>query len=282
LLLFFTSCRWLDTQASKDTIKSDKLLARVGISELWLKEIESVIPKGTSLSDSTDIAARYVDNWVRKQLVLREAEKTLEIDNEELERKALEYKYQLISHEFEKFLVNQKLDSIIPESEIEKYYKENSDNFLLKQNIIKSLFIKLPADAPRINRARTLIGSDNPKDMEDLKSYCFRFADNYSLEDTVWMDFDEVVRSTPYINIPDKVQFLKNHAFTELTDSSFIYLLRVKEYKILDQQSPLEFVRDQIRFIILNRRKVTLAAEFEKEIYNNAVKNKDFEIFTTN
>jgi hypothetical protein len=52
----------------------------------------------------------------------------------------------------------------------------------------------------------------------------------------------------------------------------------VDEYRISDNVSPLEFVKDDIKNIILNKRKVELARQLEDEVYNEAVNNKEFEI----
>jgi hypothetical protein len=53
----------------------------------------------------------------------------------------------------------------------------------------------------------------------------------------------------------------------------------VEEYRISDNISPLEFVKDDIRNIILNKRKVDLAKKLEDEVYNNAISEKEFEVF---
>jgi predicted house-cleaning noncanonical NTP pyrophosphatase (MazG superfamily) len=53
----------------------------------------------------------------------------------------------------------------------------------------------------------------------------------------------------------------------------------VAKYRISDNISPLEFVRDDIRNIILNKRKVELAKRLEDEVYNKAVSEKEFEVF---
>jgi hypothetical protein len=42
---------------------------------------------------------------------------------------------------------------------------------------------------------------------------------------------------------------------------------------------PLECVRDEIRNSILNKRKVELAKKLEDDVLNNAVSEKEFEIF---
>jgi len=55
--------------------------------------------------------------------------------------------------------------------------------------------------------------------------------------------------------------------------------LKIDEYKISDNISPLEFVSGEIRNIILNKRKVELAKKLEDDVYENAAKRQDFEVF---
>ena len=62
-------------------------------------------------------------------------------------------------------------------------------------------------------------------------------------------------------------------------DTAFKYFLYIREYKIQDQLSPLEFVRDQVKNIIINKRKVALSNELENKIYQEGVEQNSFEIF---
>jgi hypothetical protein len=55
--------------------------------------------------------------------------------------------------------------------------------------------------------------------------------------------------------------------------------LKVDRYRISDNVSPIEFVKDDIRNLILNKRKVDLAKQLEEEVYNEAKKDDDFEIY---
>ena len=80
------------------------------------------------------------------------------------------------------------------------------------------------------------------------------------------------------VQIPNKVQFLKATPYHETEDENFLYFLKVDEYRISDNVSPLEFVTDEIKNIILNKRKVDLAKKLEDEVYENALEHKDFEI----
>ena len=94
-----------------------------------------------------------------------------------------------------------------------------------------------------------LIRSKKPKDRDELASYCFQFATYYTLEDTLWINFDELIQSTPLASIPSREQYLKSNKYVETNDQNFEYFLYINEYKIADQISPLEFVRDNIEYV---------------------------------
>ena len=72
---------------------------------------------------------------------------------------------------------------------------------------------------------------------------------------------------------------MKSHKYYETSDDNQLYFLKITGYKLQADTSPLEFVEDEIRKIILHKRKVILAKELERKIYDKAVKNKEFEIF---
>jgi hypothetical protein len=123
------------------------------------------------------------------------------------------------------------------------------------------------------------IKSSRPQDMESLKSYAFQFADNYSLEDSTWIKFDDIIKNSPLSTISNKVQFLRRNRYVEEVDSVYLYLLNIQEYKISEEASPLEFVQEEIRNIILNKRKVALAKSLENDIYGRAKENEDYKIY---
>ena len=257
-----------------------KALARVYDTQLYEDDVRGIVPANVSSQDSADIISRYIKGWIKKQLLINEAASRIDFDEAELQRKILDYRYALMVYEFEKQYVNEELNKEVLEEEVLTYYKENIANFELKQNIIRGLYIKVPKEAPKIERLKRLIRSDKDKDKAELKSYCFRFATSYSLEDSLWVNFDEVIRNTPLISIPNKVQFLKENKYIETEDADFLYLIRVYDFKISDQTSPLEFVRDEIKDIIINKRKLELSRQLEEKIYNEAKENNDFEVYS--
>jgi hypothetical protein len=280
IALIFSSCDLFVRKNSNGNAENEvKPVARVHDKYLYTTDLEGLMRKGLSKADSANLAERFIQSWIKKQLMVTEASSRSDIDKEALETKVKNYHHDLMIHELEKSYIEKELIKEVSEDEIIQYYKANLDNFELKQNIIKCIYLKLPNDAPKIQRVKKLIRSTNSKEKDELKSYAYRFSPSYSLQDSVWINFEEIIAHTPLTGIPNKVQFLKGNDYSEMKDEDYTYFLQINDYKISDQTSPLEFVRDQIINIIINKRKIALAGQLEEQIYSKAVNDKDFEIF---
>jgi hypothetical protein len=265
-------------QSGEDQVK-EKPIAQVNDTYFYPEDLSGIITPGTSKEDSTARVEAYINSWIRKQLLIQEATKKININEAEVERKILDYRYSLIAYEYQTYYIKENLDTTVANNEIEAYYKQNIDNFILKQNIVRATFIKVPKNAPHLKKIKDLIFSKKEKDVNELKSYCLSFAAAYHISDSTWIVFDELVKISPLAEIPNKIQFLKANPYYETSDDGYLYFLKVEEYRISDNVSPLEFVNDDIKNIILNKRKVELAKRLEDEVYNKAVNNKEFEIF---
>ena len=276
-LCTFQSCDFI--RMKKDKANDRKPLARVNTTYLYQDELIGLANSKTSKEDSISRVMAYVNSWVRKQVLINEAMKNININEAELERKVLEYRYSLIGYEYENFYVKKNLNDSVSNEDIESYYEEHRDNFILKQNIVRGAFIKVPKEAPRSARIKELMFSQKEKDMDELRSYCLSFSSAYHLYDSSWIEFDKLAVNSPLAEIPNKIQFLKSNPYYETGDNQSLYFLKIDEYKISDNVSPLEFVKEDIKNIILNKRKVELAQKLEQEVYENAVTRKDFEIY---
>lgn len=276
-LLLLAGCDFFRPKSVGDS--GEKVVARVHDQYLYAADIQELLPKLSSPEDSSRMAERYIRSWVRKQLLISEAAKKIELDQQELERKVQDYRYSLMIYEYEKQYVSKNLNREISEEEVSEYYQKNKDNFQLKQNIIRGMFVKVPRNAPKLASLREFMPLNKPGDREKVKSYAYRFAVDYMLDDGAWVNFDELIMNTPLAGIPNKVQWLRNNKYAETSDEEYFYFLKIRDYKISDEISPLEFVRDQIETILVNKRKTELAAKLEEEIYENARKNNSFEVY---
>ncbi len=281
--LLTTQCELFKIKENQDPeAVEEKPIARVLDQYLYADDLAGVASKDLADVDSIKRVESYIKNWIKKQLMIAEAASKINFDEAGIERKVLDYRYALMVYEYQKYYVNDQLTKDVTDDEIKAYYKANLDNFELKQNIIKGTYLKLSKEAPRIRKVRQLVQSKKVKDREELKTYCFQFATSYILEDSLWINFDEVVKNSPLGGIPNKVQFLRNNKYFETSDDQYNYFINIYDYKISNEISPLEFVQDEIANIIINKRKIGLANQLEEDIYERASQNNEFEIYRTN
>lgn len=262
--------------AEKDP-ENGRAIARVNGEYLYFHEVEDMIPPGTSKPDSLELVKNYINSWVRQKLIVHLAQNNLSKKDQDFTHEIETYKNSLIVYRYQEQLIKQKLDTLISDAEIERYYAENPDDFQLKDNIVKVLYVKLPANSGYISQVKTLIRSTKEKDKAALARLCASQAVNSSLDQENWLLFNDLLKEIP-IKTYDQEAFLQNNRFLEIKSEEFLYLVYFTDFKIKESVSPLSFERENIRNMIINKRKLKLISEMEKEVYEKALKNKDFEI----
>ncbi|KYG76212.1 parvulin-like peptidyl-prolyl cis-trans isomerase protein [Roseivirga ehrenbergii] len=279
ILLAASSCEFLGMESESKMDNTENLVARVGNTFLYKTDISDLTDPSMSAEDSAKITERFIDNWIKKELFVREASSNSKIDQTEIQRKVEAYRYTLISYEYQKLMVEQQLNREVSEEEIKQYYSDNIDNFQLRQNILRGRYLKILQAAQKKADVRRWMKSDRPEDLESLKSYGFQFASDFSLQDSTWINFDDLTKNSPFSTIENKIQFLRRNRYVEESDSLYLYLFRIHEFKLSEQVSPLEYVKEDIKNIIINKRKVEIAKSLENKVYERAKKNEDYEIY---
>ena len=273
-LVLFSLCACSLFQTKEDT----QAVARVHDSYLYYSDIKDITPPGISENDSISMVRNFISNWAKKQLVLNKAELNLTEDKKNVEKLLKDYRNDLVIHVYKQELIKQYLDTAISETEIEEYYGNYASNFELKENILKLRYIKVNKEAPKLDQVKRWCRSSKEEDQQKLQEYCLQFASLYSLDDSSWVSFDELLKTIP-IQDRNQEQFLANNTFTVLEDSLSLYFMDIKEYKIVDNISPLEYVRATIRNILINQRKLELINDVENRLLDDALKRKSFEIY---
>lgn len=253
-------------------------VARVFDKYLYMEELKEIIPADVSSSDSAQIAENYIKNWIEQILLLKKAEDNLTDEQKDFSKQLEDYRRSLIIYTYQRELLNQLLDTNVTEEEIETYYENNKQNFELKDNIVKVRYVKVAKNAPDIKKLKKWYASDNPQDLQALESYCFQFAQNFYLDDKTWLLFDDLLKEVP-IRTYNKEDFLKQNKLIEMEDSLSLYFLNIKGFKIKNSISPLSFEKENIRNIIVNRRKLEIINKLKQDIYNDAANKSDFEIY---
>lgn len=272
LFIGLLSCNW------KDGYSDSNALARVGETYLYPSDIAGIVNSGISKEDSLAIISSYVNSWVKEQLILQKAKVNLTEDQQNFEQQLQNYKNSLLIYTFEEKLIEQKLDTHISETDVEIYYANNKDNFELKENIVQFKFIKVPTNAPNIDKVETWLQSNEKQDKELLNDYCVQFAEKCSFDTSRWVSFQTLLTEIP-IEIENPTEFLQNRSSIHLEDSLFKYILVILDHRIKSSISPKGFVRDKIKAIILKQRRITLLNNIKQEIFEEGTIKNRYEVF---
>lgn len=275
LVCFIASCR--ESEETADVNKG-RVVATVYGYSLYESDLVEAVPAGLTAEDSARRAESFINSWVREMLLLSKAQSNLPGQDKEMEKKLEAYRNSLIIYTYETELVHQKLDTVVTEEEIAKYYEEHASDFQLRDNIVRVIYVKVDNKAPNLPKVKNWVKSEKPADREELDKYCRQFATNYYLEDQSWLLFDDLLKEVP-IQTYNRELFLQNNRFVEVADSSSTYFLNIKGFMTRNSQSPLAFEKENIRNIIINKRKLELIDRMHDDLYKEAVNNNSIKIY---
>jgi len=274
LLIMSTACQ--DQQK-----KAKKPIAKIHDQYLYLSDLQNVIPDDKSEEDSTLIAKNYINEWIKRQLLLNKAEENLDPETKDIQKQIENYRASLLIYRYQQQLIDQKLDTAVSEQEIKSYYEQNSSNFILDKNLAKVLYIKLAENSPNMEKVRDWYRSNDEEDQTRLKDYCYQYAEKFDDFNNEWIDFNTLIKNIPYSLKVSVGRFLKVRKFLEVKDNenSVYHFVRINDYQLKGTRAPLSYVEDRIRSIIINKRKHQLLEKLESDIYNEAMNHNEFVIY---
>ncbi len=263
----------------KDRHAADtEMLANVGDKVLQRKEVTDLIPKGVSAADSLLFAESIVKRWIKDVLVYDVALHNLGDEEAEVNRLVENYRHSLVRYRYMEHLVRERLMSEIRESDKLQYYETNQQKFILDKCLIKGLFLKIPVDAPGLKEVKGWCKQQSDDALEKIEKYSLQNATIYDYFYDRWVDFDVIMDKIP-TQIAHPEPFLEANKMVEVCDSSFCYLLSIREYMVSGTVAPYDYVVSQITDVLVNQRKVSFTKEFEEDLYNDAVRSGKAKLF---
>ena len=221
----------------------------------------------------------FVESWAKEKILYDLSLVNLsQSKKNEIDELVNNYKVDLYINSYKDLMVNTRIDSIVSASQIDSFYEQNNSNFKLNENLVKYRYIKVPSDNINISRIRRSIVRINADDRSFLDSLNFQFAD-LKLNDSIWFTERDVISSIQFINQQNKSYYLsKNRLFT-VEDSNYINFFIVKDILKSGNIPPISYLYDRIKSTIINQRKLQLLQSLNKEILNDALKSRKYEIF---
>ena len=254
-------------------------VAEVGKTILYYDEMPKIIQHGINDSDSLALIQNYINKWAKRQLLLQKAEDNLTPDlKNEIAKQLEETRSNLVIYQYQRQMILEKLDTVLTSEELENYYASNENSFVLTSNIVKALFIKIPLETPDLNKIRVLARSNYHNDLQKLEGLCYQFAEKFDDFNEEWVPMDRLTVELQQ-DIENEEDFLKGNTFFETTDSTSVYLVSIRDYRLRSTLAPFEYVRDDIKRIIWNTRRFEFIQSLENGIYNDALKQNTFKIY---
>ena len=270
------------TLSSCDYFKQDNLgnpIARVNNSYLYQKDIKNLIFENTSKEDSTLIVANFINRWATKQLLIDQSIVNLPQEKQDAYNDLVnQYKIDLYIEAYKSSIVAKQLDSIIALKELEDFYNKNKENFKLNDDLLKIRYIHIDKNFSNTKELVEKFKRFDSIDKRALTDLSIKFK-AYNLNDTIWIKNDVLIGALPVLKFNNS-QVLKKTNFTQLQDSLGVYLVKIEAVLKTNDIAPLSYVKSTIEQIVLNKRKQEFLKKIEKDITKDAIKNKNFELFT--
>jgi len=271
LLTLFSCTQFTDTQ-------SEEPIARVNDEYLYLSDIRDLVATGLSEKDSLEIVRSLIEEWINNQLLLNQAEKYLPESSKDIEKQVEKYRSSLLIYKYKQNLISENIDTLVSYAEIESYYEENSSNYILNSDVLKITFIKVPVSAPQINDVRNWYRSSRESSLLKLEEYCTEYAENYIINGENWIRIGDLFSQLP-LNLENPSRYLNYNTNIEASDSSYHYFVHVNERLKEGEIAPLEMVVNNIRNVIMNKRKVEYIQDLENTVYQDGVNRNQVEIY---
>ncbi len=273
IVIITTSCTFFKKA------EAGKPIARVNETYLYYDDIKDLTTEGTTKADSILVVQNFINRWATQQLFVDGAMLNLSEEKQEVFNRLIEqYKNDLYTKAYIEGLVKKNIDTAVASNEIESYYEKNKEAFKLNEELIKFRYVHVDKNIIDFKSIAEKFKRFNLKDKKELDSMSIQFK-SFSLNDSIWIKASQVIDKISVINSENKNQLLKKSNFLQLKDSLGVYLMQINNVLLRNETAPLEYVKPTIKQIVINKRKLELIRELEKDITKDAIKNKQFEIY---
>lgn len=272
LAFIFASC-------ANKPVDNDIAIARVYDECLYLSSIQGTMPENMSETDSARYVSEYINTWILNEVISQNVKANVcEKEKSSIEALTKSYEQSLCRHSFHTNLIADAAITVT-DDEIRAYYNDNQDDFILPEGIIKTDYIVLSSSNYQYSsffKNKFLSGKE--KDIQQLKEYCSNYA-IISNFDSEWYTINKFNNSTPDNLQIRESKLMEGEFFFDMKNAERRYIIHIKDYISSNNISPIEYVYDNIKNTLTNKKKNEIIKEAEDKLYNKAIKENAIEIF---
>ena len=232
--------------------QNENPIARVNDVYLYEDDIKNLISEGLTKEDSIVRVNNFINQWATQQLLINGAQINLSEEKQiQFNTLVMQYKNDLFTKAYLEALVKRGIDTVVTSKEAVEVYDRNIETFKLNEELIKFRYINLSDKSINLQDIEDRFKRFDQEDKIILDSIAIQFK-SYSLNDSIWVRFNQVVAKIPVINIDNKKELLKKSNFVQLKDSLGLYLMQINDVLLRNDTAPLEFVMPTIKQIVIN------------------------------
>jgi len=255
----------------------EEIVASVNEKELTKNDAKILMDNLGYDANSKADWSLFLETWSTEEALRQELEQTNPEASKLISLKADAYKGELAKYYLEEKMIFSKLDSIVTEADIKSYYESNKSSFSLQDYLVTALYIKIPKGVKVEDKLKTAFLLKNDKDLTQVNSYAKLYAENFYFDDEQWIYFNELTKDIPLkqYNIDNIVL---NRTKTYFSDEEYTYFINIIDYRLKDEVPPFEFLKPQIKEIILSKRVNTLREKQESKLLQSIKTKHDIKI----
>lgn len=266
LLLLTTSI--LVTSCSN---RRDKVVAQVYYHKLYQSEIAKAMPKGLSPNDSLALVNDFIDDWIREQLLLHEAEKGLSVKEKNFDKQLEEYRNNLLVNTYYEKLISDTSSFKITEKDLKDFMKSFDKRYTVDKEIVRINYVKLSQDSKLIEPVKSILFSET-KRISDKEVLTKMLGDSieYMIDDEAWLYLDDIQNEVSFDITRDVAS---NHKYVEKDVGDSHYLLVILDYKNQRSVNETEEELAAAKMMLLNQKKQQFIEKHVDELFKKAQKD---------
>lgn len=253
-----------------------EVIAKTKTQVLYKDDVLDALPISLSPEDSIAFVKSYVENWLHFTLLYEVADNNVSDNDSSLAKRVDLFRKELYINAYEQMFLQQKLDTLIPQKEIDEYYELHKNEYLLEHSVVKPIFIVFPLTKEReIAEVEKLFFPKKEIDLDALKDFCFQHCQKFSFANQ-WVDLNALKQELPFE--------VRNEAFPvgkslKFEDTANVFFVKIEEQRGAGNRMPIELAHDKIAKTILQSRKVEMLKNMREKVFQDATRKKQYEVF---
>jgi len=250
--------------------KGGEKIASFGDEVLYENDIRILLGKENYTDTERD---EIIASWIASKLYDSFWDSLPEDIQHKIDLRTEEYKASMIAFEWENRWIENRLDTVVLEEEMMRFYQDNIQDFLLNDFIVKLLYVKVPDMAPDTDVLRQMYLLKKPADTAKITQYANQYASSFYFNKENWISFEDFVKELP-VEFLDVERFVTNKTKQVFEENSFMYFINIFDYRLKNTPSPFTYEKERIRSRIILNRKLELRNDAQL-FFENKLKQHD-------